>query len=319
MGFAKNCKGWSNPRGDEHFNFQRERADNAKKREAYRFFQMMKKIGDEMQANTEALAIMSRSPGEVKILDICMAPGGYTASALKYNPRATAFGITLPPKEGGHEVLLRGPRSDVRYLDVTMLAREFDVKIVPSTHPDHALFSNERPYLGHLFDLVFCDGQVLRTHHRLTSESNNEATRLTVSQLIFALQRIRTGGTMIMLLHKIEAWDTLELLYTFQKFSSIQVFKSQKKHAIRSSFYLIAKNVQPELDSAREAVTLWKQCWWRATFGGEDGAGIKKEVGTEAQVKTVLQQFGARFIEIARPVWLTQANALSKAPFVRCD
>lgn len=66
-----------------------------------------------MQAATGALCQNNLSEDEVKILDLCMAPGGYTASALKYNPRARAVGITLPPDIGGHEVFLNSYRSTV--------------------------------------------------------------------------------------------------------------------------------------------------------------------------------------------------------------
>jgi hypothetical protein len=58
---------------------------------------MMQQIGDELQETTNALNQLADCDEDVKILDLCMAPGGYTASALKYNPGATAFGITLPP------------------------------------------------------------------------------------------------------------------------------------------------------------------------------------------------------------------------------
>jgi 23S rRNA U2552 (ribose-2'-O)-methylase RlmE/FtsJ len=277
---------------------------------------MMKQIGDELQSSTHALSLTSRDAENIKILDICMAPGGYTASALKYNPSAMAFGISLPPEDGGHEVFLQPHRSQIRFFDLTMLAKEFGVENIPSTHPEHGSFSNERPFLEHRFNLVFCDGQVLRTHRRAEHRDHFEALRLTTSQLILALQRIRTGGTLIMLLHKIEAWETTELLYRFQQFSKIQLFKPMKKHAIRSSFYLIAKDVQPDADAAKLAIDSWKQAWWHATFGGENGTGEIKVRAEEEYVQRVLDQFGSELIQLGRPIWMTQAVALSKMEFV---
>ena len=66
----------------------------------------------------------------MSILDLCM--GGYTASALKYKPGATAFGITLPPAQGGHKVLQPSSKSSVLCLDITMLAKEFGVENLTS-------------------------------------------------------------------------------------------------------------------------------------------------------------------------------------------
>jgi len=246
-----------------------------------------------------------------------MAPGGYTASALKYNPGATAFGITLPPTQGGHEVLLQSQKSNVLFLDITMLAEEFGAETIPLTHPEHASFLRDRPFLEHTFQLIFCDGQVLRTHQRGDHRQPHKALRLTVSQLILALQRIRTGGTLIMLLHKIEAWHTAQLLYLFSQFSSVQVFKPKKKHAIRSSFYLIARHVQPDAVSAKLAVETWKQAWRQATFGGENGTGAAEVTADADLVRAVLDQFGTELIELGRPIWETQANALSRMYFVK--
>lgn len=278
---------------------------------------MMQGIGDELQASTNALTQKSECGEDIKILDLCMAPGGYTASALKYNPTAIACGVTLPPAQGGHELLLQSPRSSVMFLDITMLAREFGVEEVPITHPEYSNFLDDRPYLGQTFHLVFCDGQVLRTHQRAEHREQHEALRLTVSQLILALHRIRPGGSLVMLLHKIEAWDTTELLYRFSHFSSIQLFKPEKKHAIRSSFYLVAKNVQPDTDAAKQAVEVWKRAWWQATFGGQNGTGGVKVMPDKVYVQTILDKFGNELVGLGRPVWEIQANALSKMEFVK--
>jgi len=213
-------------------------------------------------------------------------------------------------------VLLKSPKSNVLFFDITMLAEEFGMKTSPLTHPEHASFLKDRPFSKHKFYLIFCDGQVLRTHERGEHRQNHEARRLTLSQLILALQRIRASGTLIMLLHKIEAWDTVELLYMISQFSSIQVFKPKKKHAIRSSFYLIARNVQPTTAAAKLTVETWKSDWRQATFGGDDGTGAAKDTADEGYIRTVLGDFGTELIELGRPIWDTQANKLSKMPFV---
>jgi len=281
---------------------------------------MMRQIGDELQRATRALTPPTENNNLVQVLDICMAPGGYTASALKYNPGAKTYGISLPVNAGGHEVLLRdlpSGKSTILYLDVTMLAAEFGTDVIPTTHPNPESFLMDRPFLGQRFDLVFCDGQVLRTHERPEYREQLEPRRLTVSQLIFALQRIRTGGTLIMLLHKVERWQTTELLYLFSHFSAVRLWKPKKKHATRSSFYMIARDMKPESIAAREAVEGWKKQWWEATFGGENGTGEFIERVEEGKVEKVLKEFGERLVELGGDVWEIQGNALKTAPFMR--
>ena len=279
---------------------------------------MMREIGDEMQAASGALCpSSSQSEDGVKILDLCMAPGGYTASALKYNPTAKAVGITLPPDRGGHEVLLKSNRSTVLRYDITMFAKEFGVDEVPCTHPGHDSFSLERPFIGQTFTLVICDGQVLRTHKRPDYREPTEANRLVSSQLIFALQRIQHGGTLIILLHKIESLDTIELLYLISQFSDVEVFKPLRKHAVRSTFYLIAKNVQPDVEPAIMAVTAWKKAWWNATFGGEQGLGARRLEIDDGYAQGIIDSFGDKFTALARPIWRIQANALKRSLFTR--
>jgi hypothetical protein len=73
-----------------------------------------------------------------------MAPGGYTAAALKHHLGARVFGITLPAAQGGHHVLLDETRlSGLKYLDVTMLVKEFTKKPIPLSHPDRASFNRK--------------------------------------------------------------------------------------------------------------------------------------------------------------------------------
>jgi hypothetical protein len=158
------------------------------------------------------------------------------------------------------------------------------------------------PFINQRFDLVICDGQVLRTHKRPEYLERTEANRLTSSQLILALQRIRHGGTLIILLHKIESLDTMELLYLFSQFSDIEVFKPLRKHAIRSTFYLIAKNVQPSAEAGRVAVIAWKKAWWNATFGGEQGVGARRLEIDDNYAQGFIDSFGDRFTTLARPV-----------------
>lgn len=138
---------------------------------------MMQNIA--MQMQTETYALMPSQPGaSLRVLDICMAPGGYAATILKLNPQAEIYGITLGTETGGHQLLIpKGDLTCVLELDVTLLLEEFSDREAPASHPDYANFLQERPFRDHRFDIVFCDGMKLRQHARATYREENEAVR----------------------------------------------------------------------------------------------------------------------------------------------
>ena len=279
----------------------------------------MRQIGDEIQDVTGALSLPQ---SHKEVFDICMAPGGYSASALKYSPHARVSGLTLPHSLGGHQLLINDSRVDVQYTDITMLAAEYGVTDIPRDHPDVSNFSLDRPWGTKSFDLVFCDGQVLRTHapHIASYREQREARRLTCSQLILAMQRIKPGGTLIMLLHKVEMWNTMKLLSIFDKISQIELLKPRRSHRTRGSFYLIAKNVQPDQPEALVAINEWKEDWKNATFppSADEGEQDRTDVvEQDEEVSSLLASFGERLIELGGPVWEIQKNALRDAPWLK--
>ena len=146
----------------------------------------MKEIGQEMHRSTRALAISKvDSPN---ILDMCMAPGGFLATALNINPGARALGFSLPVSEGGHKVLLpRDTNVMLKFLDITMLAADMGVIDIPAEHPEAKNLLSQQLDPGELFGLVLCDGQVLRTHVRAAYRDMREARRLAVTQLVIGL------------------------------------------------------------------------------------------------------------------------------------
>lgn len=254
------------------------------------------------------------------VLDLCMAPGGFTASVMKRFPRAVVEAITLPAESGGHPVMARSRNLKVVYADITMYAADFGVKKIPDHHPDFTVFSSERPFSNSSYDLVFCGGAVLRTQKRADYREKGEPARLTLSQLIFAFQRIKSGGTLVLLLHQPEAWDTLCILRAFSHFADIQLFKPLKAHAIKSSFYLIAKNVRPKHPEAVKAVNEWKRIWNEMTFEVPKDTNTNQLFTSQeeyAKAVRIVEEFGPRLIELARPVWQTQAAALKKSSFVK--
>ena len=120
-----------------------------------------------------------------------------------------------------------------------------------------------------------------------------------------------------MLLHKVDSWACIQLLYEFSQFAEIQLFKSQRKHSFRGSFYLVAKNVQPDHQAAKSAVLKWKEAWWRATFGGTEGTGCEKDLIKPEVMQKTLNEFGDKFIELAKPVWQIQFEALTRQSFTQ--
>ena len=312
-------QGWEKEAGDTHFSRQRQQADFAKTKDQFGMYRMMQELGSELHAETGAL-LPNPHGQNLRVLDLCMAPGGYSASVLKLDSSVVIRGISLPTASGGHKLLLHHPRSSwhlkCRFQDITMLAAECGVTSIPETHPERANFSMDRPYADESFHLVFCDGQVLRTHKR-AEYRKFEATRLVTAQLILALQRIAEGGTLVMLLHKIEAIHTVMLLRQFARFADLQLFKSKRKHAIRSSFYLVAKNVRPDCEAAIDAVTQWKGEWCRTTFNVVDGEEVAKFPLDEEGLRSLLDEFGDRMVELARPIWKIQFEALKMADFMK--
>jgi hypothetical protein len=177
-----------------------------------------------MEATASALSPPGSKEKEFNILDICMAPGVFTAAALKHHSHAKCFGNTLPIKQGSHAVLLPpGKTERIMELDVTMLQELAGGKPIAKTHPDYAKFDSRMPFKHYPIYLIFCDGVVLQTHKRPEhrQEIRIEVTKLVTSQLILAKKRIREGGTIITLLHKLNSYNTANILYTFSGFSSL--------------------------------------------------------------------------------------------------
>lgn len=277
----------------------------------------MKRIGRELHTATGVFDIKTPLGEQPKVLDMCVAPGAFVLLATEYHPRLEARAFTLPPDIGGHKVLLsRNSKIEVELLDITMLAEDMGVESIPPGHPDFNNFLPRRFQPHDVFDLIICDGQVLRTHDRPAYRDKREPLRLGMTQLVIGLEHIRPGGTMLVLLHKIELWTNVLLLRTFSRFSSVQVYKPKAGHAKRSSFYMVASNIQLQHEDAIQVVQRWKRLWRSATFDtDEEFSRLGRSLQPDAE--ELLDDFGPRLMELGRDVWETQANALAKASFVR--
>ncbi|GBF62891.1 hypothetical protein TMEN_5482 [Trichophyton mentagrophytes] len=285
---------WQSPAADEHFLKQRESADSATPALKRRFFGMMRRIGDQLQATKHIIP----RPGEaskLNVLDICMAPGGYSATVLKHNGFARIYGLSLPEEEGGYQILLQNwrkdPRVQILQTDITMLSTELGCPdLLPPDNPAASQFSDCKPFDGLEADLVFCDGQ-----------------------LILALQRIKKGGTMVMLLHRVNSPRNVVLLHNFSQFAEIDLFKPTPSHAARSSFYLVVKNVDPTSSGACQMLEKLKSAWKRKTLQAfnDEPHGVERNVSEE--MRDILQSsFGERLINLGEPIWEIQREALEK-------
>jgi hypothetical protein len=297
---------------------------------APKHYDMMRKAGSELMIATNALTAYPASARATPlILDLCMAPGGFACAAVAYNPRAELRGITRPREQGGHKVLLPVGQNTaiVEYVDITMLAAVMGLSKndIPPNHPDAAKFRFDQPFADSKFDLVFCDGQALQIigEHDPSHRKINEAIRHTTSQLVLALQRIRLGGTMLVFLPRVDNWVTVQLLYTVRKFARVRLFKPTGPWGTRWSFFLIAEIVEPQKPEALRAVENWKRAWHKATFAMDevpvDGRPNTCKTRTNVAISgdtidKVLARFGPTLIQLARPMWKKQVDALRGAP-----
>ncbi|KAH6654301.1 hypothetical protein BKA67DRAFT_646047 [Truncatella angustata] len=318
-------EGWANKEADVHFMMLREKADNVTPDTQQVFYEQMCKIGNDMDKAYDLSVELELSGDQPQFLDICMAPGGFSGTILENAFRSRVGGISLPIPSGGHPLCIRDweNRADIRvhFLDVTMLATEMGLTNIPPDHPEFSEFLTLRPFEGEQFGLVFCDGNVLRTHVRATYRERKERHRLLTSQLVLAFQRIETGGTLVCRFHKIEGIETVNMLRLFNMFSKIHVWKPLKTHAARSSFYMIAKDVQPHSPEAVKAINEWKREWKEFTLNTEEeSVEVKPAFDNNDPIrvetaKNIIEEFGQQLIDLARPIWNIQSHGMRAKPF----
>ncbi|KAH8750149.1 hypothetical protein F5883DRAFT_633459 [Diaporthe sp. PMI_573] len=308
-------KGWDNPEGDKYFERQRKLGDDANPETTKIFFGMMNRVGDKMQKATGVFNLPGKRPS---MLALGFAPGGFVGQALKVNPNVHVVGITLPIKEKGVESLMRSPRLDLVQADVTMLAVDlgFSLDDISPGHPDVKRFLKRAIRPRQQFDLVTCEGGVLRTHQIASYREHREAHRLKASQLAISLDRAKPGSSMIVLMHKAEAWNSLCLFYKFSKFSQVRLFKPEIEHQHRSSFYMIATNIQSQSEAAKDAVKQWKAEWKTATFGTDEEYSSQCQ-DNALDVNKVLEEFGESWVDLCREVWAGQIKGLERKSFTQ--
>lgn len=311
-------QGWNSPEASEYFEKEREAA-SGKTKTGGTYDSQFFGIGKELRM-VGAFEVFDSNPSEFSSLNLCMAPGAYTATILEQYPDASVCGITLPVESGGHKIIIpygsADSRIDVAFMDITMLLGEFlDPGVnIPATHPDAAKFVSQSPFSGKFFDLVLCDGNLVKGLGGAGKKESLEPTRLLTAQLVFGMTRVKSGGTFVILLHKADAFNTIEILKDFCSISeSVMLFKPQTAHQKKASFYMVAKGVRSSGREARGCVAKWRACWTRTTFGGAHQTGLQPETPTTADVDALLAEFGPKLIAMSQDVWKIQAEALKRA------
>jgi 23S rRNA U2552 (ribose-2'-O)-methylase RlmE/FtsJ len=283
-------------------------------------------IGQEMDENTSVITLAAADGSQsLRVPDIGMAPGGFAQTVLRKHHDARVRGITLSPEMGGLRIMLPGWRDNLKvrieFADITMLASEMGrpATSIPTQHQDIAKFSSKRPFQNETFDLVFCGATgatTRRVHDGAKHHKSHKRLRLATSQLVFALQRLRNQGSLVLVMHKPESFDTAEIIRTFTKCSSVRLFKSKTKHAITSSFYMVAMGVDTQSEEMQSAVVKWKKQWADATFQSDEALSTCPHA-SEDQVCEMLAEFGPQLINLATPLWKIQADALRVSPFLK--
>jgi 23S rRNA U2552 (ribose-2'-O)-methylase RlmE/FtsJ len=203
---------------------------------------MTRGIGDALASATGIYHLDCSHP---TILDLCMAPGGFSLTSKNHLPNSVIDAVTLPPDDGGYQVMAKGIFRDIVYADITMFAQEMAPgSAIPTGHPELTKFESTRPFLGNRYDIVFCGGAVGKNHPRAGYRENCEGSRLTISELVFALNRLKSGGSLVLLLHRVESWDTACLIHAFNHFltfncSNIKGITPLNLHSIWSRRTLI--------------------------------------------------------------------------------
>lgn len=283
-------------------------------------FDMMKQIAVELEEHTRAFTIEAEQPAA---LDFCMAPGGFVHHVMRKNPNCRVDSFSLPSAMGGHDVLVAHERRDTRvrvcFTDITMFAHKFGIDTIAEDHPEYPSLLQHWPYEPRQYDLVLCDGQVLRLHvEQLSAERKNcEATRLTNTQLFLGLKMIKPGGTMVVLLHKAQAIRCFRLIHTFYQFSQVQLYKPSRAHRTRSSFYMVARDVRSDSAHARSAMDGFRISWLENTFPDQMWRRHESDTNELDEFRAMVDDFGPNFTELARPVWAVQAKALGTAKWMQ--
>ena len=270
----------------------------------------------------------------IRALHIGSYPWGFSLYFLKENPRSMVDVLEFSqkcdggpfPLEKGLELLgMESQSLGALTTTLTDVSRHSlflpHSKNFPTDSPDRPAFENNPPLPLHMqslptktsdqvYSTVFCDFLRLQGPKYGHVLSHWESGRQMVSQLILGLSFIKPGGSIMVWLRHLEYWNTFVTIYRFTKISTVSLYKPTRQYALKSGFYLLARNVQPELGECKDWVEELKRTWYQMTFEGLHGLGNPVDAGENLDLDKVLNEWGEDFLIMGENVWRIQRDAL---------
>ncbi|TFK49425.1 hypothetical protein OE88DRAFT_1646448 [Heliocybe sulcata] len=308
---AVRSKGWKEEKLDQTFARQRHVSDNAEDKRNRDWYKRLNAVMEEIDGYSLCVPVM----GSPKFLDLGCCPGGFASYILQRNRLATGVGVSLPVERGGHKFGLQErlrSRFQIHFADITSFQQLSPFFI------DHPRLSPAPPQMRPAsFDLVLLDGHQLRTD---TSDyaAPWDMDRLLISQLILALQSVRTGGSIVFTLAHPERILTAKILYLLHVLSGdVIAIKPRTMHMTRGIFYAVALGVGKGAKGRQmpEMIRGLQDIWAATTFGGEEGKGRFIE-GSELDFIIATEELETShldwLISVGQPIWDVQAQWLDK-------
>jgi len=163
-----------------------------------------------------------------KFMDICAAPGVYSKYILEKYPESKGVGISLDPKEGGHEFKIL---FDDRYQKIYK-----DVYKISTSNPE--LIQQEEPRVGKLIPLYdMCMTSCIP--YNISAKSKDEY-KIIFKSLTVCLDSLKENGTLIINFSFKDMVFAINFVYLISLlFSQIKLFKSTKLWVLQRTFYVI--------------------------------------------------------------------------------
>lgn len=332
--------GYQGRRSDEaarYFSKKEREAEEDPDKARVKLERKMRRIAKEMQKHYQAFTIKSQTEPN-RILDLSVTPGAFLTFALEQNRDAHALAFNLPCHCAGFDPILEESETlRIQDLDITVLAADMGVKPdeIPKFDPDFdrtrldACYRSLRPsrYFksgpGFGFDIAICDG-TLETSQYCSWDffrDGRQQRRRLLAQLVLGLEHLREGGTMIVMMNKLERIQTIRLLMEFQTFSDPKLYQPKLWTNKLSSFYMVAKEVKSTskwAQRARDAVQEWKREWKVITLGSEEDWDDERNrlarCGDQG-IHGVLEEFGPKLVEVGSVIWQKQNDVLTNPPW----
>lgn len=253
---------------------------------------------------------------------VSCCPGGFSAHILQKDSTASGVGISLPTKQGGYELALKGPlKTRFRFHEVDITHFKLGGGEIEYQSNDVSLVNQFVDLPGDVladkrFDLVILGATVLYT---TTSDNRCDIDRLLISQLIIGLQFVRSGGTLMVLLTHLERIMTAKVLYMLETISTqLSTWKPRRMHSKKPTFYAVAKGVgrgRPQTESLDEMLGQLKKLWYRLTLFGRRNLSLSDldfVISTE-DIRQGKNGFLDRLVTQGKQVWEVELRGLRDA------